>query len=644
MKKKYTSFVLFILLLPVISYANTIYYVDNVSGNDNNSGKSKQTAWKTLGKLNTVIFQAGDQIYLRRGQVFKGYLHLKGSGKDGSSIKLAAFGTGNRPIINAGKHESAIRIMDADHWEISDIETTGGDKAGIYIGCTKDGLLLNHFRITNCYVHDIGDTSKIDWDYSKSTGGIIVVNGDFDKDGKPLFYNTVFNDVVIDGCIVRFNYRWTCFSISSGKNSSGGGTANYIKNCTTEFSVADAIRMNGVRNSFIEYCVMYRNGAWPKPGGRNLGGLGAWFFDADSCTIQFCEAGYIRGNTTDAGAFDIDYWQKNSTVQYSYGHHCAGYGVSVFGADPTFPTENSIVRYNVFTNNGRDTALAFQGDFFVFTWSGGLLNGVKIHDNLSIWRPVKSAASLKHEASYTGNNPNSFTNNIIYSDTSWLAFSKNDTLKMDNNIWWTTKPTPVWTDPKNKYHSLKEWQQASGQDMNGRYTQPSIKIPAWYKYPLPATAFRNTNDGRSIQRLQKMPGFTAITSNGKKINLSDYKGKLVLISFISYPSSQAQLTFIKSMQRQYEEKGLKIILIDESYITNKNLIVKDQIKNFVSDHELENITLIQDNNSINLATKYSVTVSPTTFLVSGKGIVLNRWENLALPAELAFAIEDALKK
>ena len=87
---------------------------------------------------------------------------------------------------------------------------------------------------------------------------------------------------------------------------------------------------------------------------RNLGGLGAWFWDAENCTIQYCEASHVQAATTDGGAFDIDYRQTNSTVQYCYGHDCSGYGVSVFGGDSTSPTVNSVVRYNVFANNGRD--------------------------------------------------------------------------------------------------------------------------------------------------------------------------------------------------------------------------------------------------------------------------------------------------
>jgi hypothetical protein len=60
---------------------NVSYFVDNISGNDNYNGKSNKTAWRTLAKLNSLIFQAGDRIFLKRGQSFDGYVHLKGSGE-----------------------------------------------------------------------------------------------------------------------------------------------------------------------------------------------------------------------------------------------------------------------------------------------------------------------------------------------------------------------------------------------------------------------------------------------------------------------------------------------------------------------------------------------------------------------------------
>jgi hypothetical protein len=116
-----------VFFLPELSFSSTknIFYVDSRNGSDNNNGKTSSTAWKTLDKVNTIIFKAGDLIYLRRGQSFNGSLILKGSGKNGRPIQLGAFGTGPRPIINSNDNEFAIKLMDEQYWEISDIETKG---------------------------------------------------------------------------------------------------------------------------------------------------------------------------------------------------------------------------------------------------------------------------------------------------------------------------------------------------------------------------------------------------------------------------------------------------------------------------------------------------------------------------------------
>jgi peroxiredoxin len=411
-----------------------------------------------------------------------------------------------------------------------------------------------------------------------------------------------------------------------------------------EYSSADGIRMNGVRNSFIEYCVMNRNGGWPKPEGRNLGGLGAWFFDAENCTIQFCEGGFVRGATTDAGAFDIDYWQKNSTVQYCYGHDCAGYGVSIFGADPTFPTENSVVRYNVFSNNGRDSAFTFEGDFFIYTWNGGLLNGVNVHDNISFWDPVTGAAALKFEAGFTGNNPNVFRNNIIHSSYTLLDSMKNDSLKCDSNTYWVPGGKPSWQIGKDKYYSLQDWQKATGQDHHSKYGKFAKTIPSWYKYPEQAKPFRKKQTSKPIRPGTKAPEFSAYTFVKQKISVPGHRKNIVLLSFMnsSDPAENdnmfSQLAFLKSMKRQFADARLKIILVVESHFSNESFV------NFINDNELENIIMIQDNKDANIGAKYGVTMAPSTFLISADGTVKQKWEGLVLPAQLAFAIEDVLTK
>ena len=479
---------------------NTTYYVDRVKGSDGNDGKSERTPWKTLHKVNSITFQPGDKILLRRNQTFEGTLLPKGSGVQAKPIKIGAYGKGKRPIINASGNSYALRIMDSEYWEIADLEATGAIDAGIFIGCTKAGLVLDYFRITNCYVHDIGNETIPDFNYSTVTGGIVVANGDYKEGTDDYNFPSIINDAIIDGCIVRYLKRWTCISISSGIIDGVKGDGHRIRNCTVEYSVADGIRMKGVKNSFIESSTMYKNGAWPNTPNKDWGGLGAWFFLADNCTIQFCEASYIDNWHKDGGAFDIDYYQSNSTIQYCYGHDCHGYGASIFGADKNSPTVNSTIRYNIFSNNGRDSAYAYQGDICVFTWRGGLLDGMKIYNNTSYWNPASDAPALVFDADVTGSNPNIFKNNIIYSDHSWLVSLKSKALQCDNNIYWATNGKPMWVLDKQKYFSLDEWRKASGMDAKSLYADPMLVAPNYHGTRKPTSQCRLRKNSPAIDQ------------------------------------------------------------------------------------------------------------------------------------------------
>lgn len=487
-------FIIHLLLASVLVLANRTaaavnktYYVDNVNGSDDYNGMAPGTPWRTLDKVNHTTFSAGDRILLKRNDVFEGCLRLHGSGGNGKYIRLGAFGMGKRPVIHAAAAPYAIRILDGQYWAIRDMETSGGEKAGIFIGCTRDSVSYGHFRIVDCDVHDVGNDSLYTYDYSTVTGGIVVANGYMDG-GKEYIYNHAsFSDVVVDGCTVKYIKRWTCISISSGYASQGD--SNDIRNCTVAYSVADGIRMNGVKNSRIEYCTMYKNGAWPRSPNPGWGGLGAWFFGADHCTIQFCEASHIDSPHEDGGAFDIDYWQTNSTVQYCYGHDCHGYGVSVFGADSARPTVNSVVRYNIFSNNARDSAYAYQGDIYVFTWGKGLLDGVKIYNNTSYWHPAADAPALNVNADFTGRNPDFFRNNIIYADSPWLVYRKGNRLQCDYNLYWVTQGTPRWRQAAKDFHSLAGWQLATGQDRHSLYEDPQLNDPSYHGEPKPGTEF-----------------------------------------------------------------------------------------------------------------------------------------------------------
>ena len=122
-----------------------------------------------------------------------------------------------------------------------------------------------------------------------------------------------------------------------------------------------------------------------------------------------------------------------------------------------------------------------HGDFFIYTWDRGSLDGVKIYNNTSYWNPVIDTPAVRIDADFTGNLPNIFTNNIVYAQKKKLAFLKNDTMQCDNNIYWMAGDgAPEWKRKDKKYHSLAEWQQNTGHEKNSKYIDPLLSNPAYH--------------------------------------------------------------------------------------------------------------------------------------------------------------------
>ena len=90
------------LYLAVVSWAHATNYYVAADGNDNNNGRSSSAPWKSLAKVNRMMssFKPGDVIFFRRGDNFNGELIVTASGSSGSPIRFAAYGSGDKPVID----------------------------------------------------------------------------------------------------------------------------------------------------------------------------------------------------------------------------------------------------------------------------------------------------------------------------------------------------------------------------------------------------------------------------------------------------------------------------------------------------------------------------------------------------------------
>lgn len=120
----------------------TKYYVSGL-GNDSNDGLTISTPWKTVNKVNSIVFKAGDSIYFRSGDTFYGRLVLAFSGISGHVLTLSSYGLGKKPKICGYKiaNNSSSWVNDSTNvWKI-DLTDTSKFTGNIYSTNTNVGFI-----------------------------------------------------------------------------------------------------------------------------------------------------------------------------------------------------------------------------------------------------------------------------------------------------------------------------------------------------------------------------------------------------------------------------------------------------------------------------------------------------------------------
>src|SRR5436190_1917894 len=87
--------------------------------------KAVLRAWKSLEKINSTEFHAGDSILFKSGSVWQGQLAPKSSGAEGAPIRIDRYDAGARPRIDGGgKVDDAVRLHNVQFIEVRNLEVT----------------------------------------------------------------------------------------------------------------------------------------------------------------------------------------------------------------------------------------------------------------------------------------------------------------------------------------------------------------------------------------------------------------------------------------------------------------------------------------------------------------------------------------
>ncbi len=148
MTLKTNIFILAGLLLLNYSAFATNYYISN-NGYDDNNGNSPEKAWKTISKVNSTTFEAGDSILFKRGGTWREELVIKNSGTAQNYIIYSAYGTGSKPRILGSNRSETWSLAQTNIWKSDSVlfaprERTGNSTtnhpASIFFG-EKDGSI-----------------------------------------------------------------------------------------------------------------------------------------------------------------------------------------------------------------------------------------------------------------------------------------------------------------------------------------------------------------------------------------------------------------------------------------------------------------------------------------------------------------------
>ena len=116
------------------------------------------------------------------------------------------------------------------------------------------------------------------------------------------------------------------------------------------------------------------------------------------------------------------------------------------------------------------------------------------------------------------------------------------------------------------------------------------------------------------------PDFRLSTLDGKKMNLSDYKGKKVILNFWATwcPPCKAEMPHMQKFYAENKEEGVEIIAVN---LTNMDHGI-DGIHKFIKDYELTFTVPLDEDGQI--GKQYQAITIPTSYVIDTEGVIAKK--------------------
>ncbi|HMJ05199.1 MAG TPA: right-handed parallel beta-helix repeat-containing protein, partial [Chthoniobacterales bacterium] len=323
---------------------------------------------------------------------------------------IGAYGTGARPVIDGAGNDAAVRLNNTSYVTVESLEIKNGRTYGLLATSSLAGT-VNGLTLRDLDVHDVTGGAMT----QKYTGLVVVTPGvkgsKFNGvliDGVQAHNTTLWSGIMVYGIYLTGDHRWEATAQDVTKRSSN----IIIRNSIVHDTYGDGIVAYCASNVLLERNLVYRSGMEAT---QTIGTPNAiWTWASNDVVVQDNEAFDNHSPGVDGGGFDIDYWSTNTVVQYNYAHDNQAYGVGIFAAENK-PTVNSIVRYNIFANNGTKRVGDGAEEIYLATWNKGKLDGVQIYNNIIYSTGRGAVGTMGNAKPAFTTKPVSFMNNLVVS-------------------------------------------------------------------------------------------------------------------------------------------------------------------------------------------------------------------------------------
>lgn len=412
MKKKINSrkhlfiqpLVFMVLLFSSLNVSATNYYVSGTSGDDNNTGTSIDTPWKTLSKINAGTYLPGDQILLKCGDIWSETVVFisKFTGTAAAPIVISSYGTGDRPKVTATTGSILIRISNADYLQVKNLDIGSGIGYGIVFS-VDDNNSHSNIIVDNVNVHDL------------TIAGI--------------FFNTAsYSNVSVNFCTGNNAEMLIAFS---------GGQDINITNCIATNCKYGGYSIIGINGGTMDNCKALNCGT----GNYTNGACGIFLGVNNNFLVKNCEVAFQKRQGTNPDAEAVDFERSNINVKLlkCNFHDNDGCGIMFYDNNKNLVNTGCVVDSCTFTNNSLNCNIPC-GFEINFTKLNNNNNGAITNNTYTLRPGIDFITTTDPSVTITGNYPtiineppvvknNGFENPVISTlqyrpnDGNWIFFS-----------------------------------------------------------------------------------------------------------------------------------------------------------------------------------------------------------------------------